>query len=215
VPLIEGAGSIAVVARPRVTAKTQIMRIEIVLAETQPVVRRVVEVPDDASLAVLHEVVQDVMGWEHSHLHEFEINAARYGLPDPDVDPEFDTETLDEAMVTLAQVLTVGDRFDYVYDFGDNWRHHLTVEAVIAPSAGVRYPRCLAGEGACPPEDVGGVGGYERFLEILADPSDPEHGEQVGWWGSDRFDPALFDLDETNDELKRLAWTALRRPSTR
>lgn len=71
---MEGAGSIAVVARPRVTAKTKIMRIEIVLAETQPVVRRVVEVPDDASLAVLHAVVQDVMGWEHSHLHEFEIN---------------------------------------------------------------------------------------------------------------------------------------------
>jgi hypothetical protein len=66
-----------------------------------------------------------------------------------------------------------------------------------------------------PAEDVGGVGGYERFLQILADPSDPEHDEQVGWWGSDRFDPARFDLDETNDELKGLAWTALRRRSTR
>jgi len=194
-------------ARPRVTATTEIMRIEIVLVEAWPAVRRVVEVPDAASLAVLHEVVQEVMGWEHAHLHEFEVNGVRYGLPDPDFDPAFGAETLDESRASLTVLLNVGDVAEYVYDFGDNWRHRLTVEAISTPERGVRYPRCVAGQGACPPEDVGGVGGYEQFLRALADPTDPEHAERVEWWGSDRFDPALFDLGEANTALRRLTWT--------
>jgi hypothetical protein len=112
------------------------MRIEIVLVEAWARVRRVVEVPDAASLAVLHEVVQEAMGWEHSHLHEFEVNGVRYGLPDPGFDPAFDTETLDESTTSLAVLLNTGDVAEYVYDFGDNWRHRLTVEAISTPSRG-------------------------------------------------------------------------------
>ncbi|MCO1660994.1 plasmid pRiA4b ORF-3 family protein [Pseudonocardia humida] len=201
-------------ARPWVTAATKIMRIEIVLVESEPVVRRMVEVPDGASLAVLHEVMQEAMGWDHAHLHEFQIAGTPYGVPDPDFDPEFDTRTVDESTTRLSELLSAGDVVEYLYDFGDSWRHRLTVEAVTTPEPGVRYPRCVAGQGACPPEDVGGVWGYQRFLEVLADPADPEHSEHVEWWGSDRFDPTLFDLDETNDALKRLAWTALQRSST-
>lgn len=185
--------------------KTKIFRIEIVLVDVEPTVRRVVEVPGEASLAVLHEVVQDAMGWENSHLHEFDIDGVRYGMPDPD----WDTGTLDEARTKLFRVLGAGQDAGYVYDFGDNWHHVLVVEAVTAPEPGVRYPRCVDGQGACPPEDVGGVFGYPEFVDALADPDHAEHAERVEWWGSDRFDPHHFDLDATNQALAHLTWTPL------
>lgn len=192
-------------ARPRVTTKTKIFRIEIVLVDVEPTVRRVVEVPGEASLAVLHEVVQDAMGWTNSHLHEFEIDAVRYGMPDPD----WDSGTLDEAKTKLFRVLAAGQDAGYVYDFGDNWHHVLTVDAVTTPEPGVRYPRCVEGQGACPPEGVGGVFGYPEFVDALADPDHAEHAERVEWWGSDQFDPHHFDLAGTDRALERLAWSPL------
>ncbi len=192
-------------AKARVTANTRIFGIEIVLADVVPVVRRVVEVPGEVSLAVLHEVVQEAMGWEHAHLHEFEIGDARYGMPDSD----WDSEVADESKTKLFRLVGAGDRFGYVYDFGDGWEHVLTVESITVPQSGVRYPRCVAGAGACPPEDVGGVFGYEQFLEALTDPAHPEHADRVEWWGSDHFDPAHVDLEAINRALQRLAWTPL------
>src|SRR3954463_2237410 len=144
---------------PRVTVKTKIFELEIVLAEVEPLVRRRLQVPGDVDLAVLHEVVQSAMGWTNSHLHEFEIAGRRYGIPDPDWDGQ---EIVDEARGKLFRLVKQGDRFGYLYDFGDNWAHHLSVDKVVAAEPGVRYPRCIAGEGACPPEDVGGTWGYEE-----------------------------------------------------
>ncbi|WP_026196912.1 plasmid pRiA4b ORF-3 family protein [Sciscionella marina] len=192
-------------ARSRVTATMKIFRIEIVLVDVEPLVRRVVEVPGEASLGLLHEVVQEAMGWENAHLHEFEIDGLRYGMPDPD----WDSDVLDEAVTKLFGVLAAGQNAGYVYDFGDNWHHVLVVDAVATPGPGVRYPRCVAGEGACPPEDVGGVFGYPEFVDALADPRHAEHDERVEWWGSDRFDPHHFDLAAADRALARLAWTPL------
>lgn len=194
--------------RPRITSLAKIFRVEVVLSEVKPTVWRVVDVPGEANLAVLHEVVQDAMGWEHAHLHEFEVGDARYGIPDSD----WDADMGDEASTKLVRLLGVGDIVGYIYDFGDDWRHRLVVESVSAPEPGVRYPRCVAGEGACPPEDVGGAWGYDEFVEALADPAHPEHTEWAEWWGSSRFDPHHFDLDAADDALDRLAWTPLARP---
>ena len=135
------------------TAKTKIFEIKIELREVRPAVLRRVQVPGDMTLAGLHEVVQVAMGWTDSHLHEFEVNGARYGQPDPDWD---DGEVADEAKVMLFRLLGQGDRVGYVYDFGDGWTHRLTVEKVLAPEPGLQYPRCVSGRRACPPEDVGG-----------------------------------------------------------
>jgi hypothetical protein len=190
---------------PRVTAKTKIFELEIVLAEVQPPVRRCVQVPGEIDLAVLHEVVQSAMGWTNSHLHEFEIDGRRYGIPDPDWD---DQQVTDEAKGTLFRLVKPGDRFGYLYDFGDNWTHRLSVEKVLAAEPGVRYPRCVAGQGACPPEDVGGIWGYEEFLAVLADPSHPDHDERREWVG-EPFDPHRFDPAEADRALEWLAWRPL------
>jgi hypothetical protein len=75
---------------------------------------------------------------------------------------------------------------------------------VLAAEPGVRYPVCVAGKGACPPEDCGGVWGYEHLREVLADPADEEHGEMLEWLGlqtATEFDPARFDADEVNRAL--------------
>jgi Plasmid pRiA4b ORF-3-like protein len=132
---------------PRVTVKTKIFELEIVLEQVQPSVRRRVQVPGEVSLAVLHEVVQSVMGWSNSHLHEFDIAGRRFGMPDPGWD---DRDLTDEAKGKLFRLVKPGDRFGYLYDFGDNWVHRITVEKVAAAEPGVRYPRCVTGQGACP-----------------------------------------------------------------
>jgi hypothetical protein len=182
--------------------KTKIFELEIVLEAVEPPVWRRVQVPGEVSLAVLHEVVQSAMGWTNSHLHEFEIEGRRYGLPDPDWD---DHDVTDEATSKLFRVVKQGDRFGYLYDFGDSWAHRLTVEKITSPEPGVRYPRCVSGQGACPPEDVGGPWGYEEFQAVLADPSHPEHDERLEWAGV-LVDPNRLDLDEADQALQRLAW---------
>jgi hypothetical protein len=194
---------------PRVTAKTKIFEIEIVLQDVQPPVSRRVQVPGEASLAVLHEVVQSAMGWTNSHLHEFEVDGGRYGLPDPDWGGR---TVADEAKVKLFRLVGPGDRLNYVYDFGDNWSHTLTVEKIVTPEPGVRYPRCVSGRRACPPEDVGGPWGYDELGAALADPSHPDHDERTEWMGGS-FDPARFDLEEVNRALGWLAWRPLAAPA--
>ena len=189
----------------RVTAKTKILEIKIELREVRPAVLRRVQVPGELTLAGLHEVVQVAMGWTDSHLHEFDVDGARYGQGDPDWG--FD-EVRDEARAALFRLVGPGDRMGYLYDFGDGWAHRLTVEKVLAPEPGVRYPRCVSGRRACPPEDVGGPWGYDGFLAALADPGHPEHERYREWMGG-TFDPAAFDLDAVNEALAELAWRPL------
>ncbi|MFI6449121.1 plasmid pRiA4b ORF-3 family protein [Kitasatospora sp. NPDC050543] len=103
---------------------------------------------------------------------------------------------------------SVGDRFGYTYDFGDDWEHDILVEAVTGAEPGIAYPRCLTGRRACPPEDCGGMWGYEYLIEILADPAHEEHDERLEWLGldtADQFDPAAFDLAEINSTLSGFA----------
>jgi hypothetical protein len=72
----------------------------------------------------------------------------------------------DEARVKLFRLVGQGDRMSYVYDFGDGWAHQLTVEKALAAEPGVAYPRCMSGQRACPPEDMGGPWGLP--LHVLA-----------------------------------------------
>jgi hypothetical protein len=123
-----------------------------------------------------------------------------YGTPHPD----FGFEVKNENNVSLRQVVArVKDKLIYEYDFGDSWDHELLVEKILPPEAGKRYPVCLTGKRACPPEDCGGIWGYAGFLDAIQDPQHPEHEAMVEWVGGE-FDPAAFDLDEVNTALQRL-----------
>ena len=105
----------------------------------------------------------------------------------------------------LDKIAAAGETIHYEYDFGDGWQHELKIEKVLPPEADARYPRCLAGKRACPPEDCGGVPGYERMLEILANPNpgDEEYEDIAEWLGGD-FDAEAFDLEVVNEELRQL-----------
>jgi Plasmid pRiA4b ORF-3-like protein len=97
-----------------------------------------------------------------------------------------------------------GDRIRYAYDFGDFWEHDIVLEKMLEPDPDVRLPACVAGKGACPPEDCGGAWGYADLRDTLANPASEEHDAMLEWLGldsADDFDPTAFDVDETNDIL--------------
>ena len=180
----------------------EIYQIKVTLRGSQPPIWRRIQLRSDITLAKLHRILQRVMGWEDAHLHQFVIRDERYGVPDEeDVGPR---ETKDARKYKLGDVVPAeGSQFRYDYDFGDNWVHIVVVEKSLPPREGAPSPVCLAGARACPPEDVGGIPGYENFLEARRDPKHPEHKEYLEWIG-DTFDPDAFDVDEVNRLLRAI-----------
>ncbi len=177
-------------------------QLKVELKGSNPPVWRRIQVPGDIPLSGLHLILQAVMGWENCHLHEFKIGKASYGSV-AEGDDLFALDMKKDNGILLKDVLPAVTRtFQYVYDFGDDWIHEITVDKVSPPEAGAAPVVCLAGERACPPEDCGGIYGYYDYLEILKDPGHPEHEEIKEWMG--RHDPARFDLDRVNARLKRL-----------
>lgn len=183
------------------SSTADIYQIKVTLRGSKPPIWRRIQVPSDINLGKLHRILQVVMGWYDSHLHQFIMGGTYYGEPDPDY-RAMGMEMRGEKRVKLDQIVRgEKSRFRYEYDFGDSWEHELLVEKILPPEPGVRYPVCLKGKGACPPEDVGGVWGYSDFLEAIKDPRRPEHDDMLEWVGSE-FDPEAFDLDEVNEALR-------------
>jgi len=169
------------------------------LRHIHPPIWRRIQVAGDTRLGKLHHVLQVVMGWTNSHMHAFVIGDDTYG--EPELDDTGDLEMENERNVRLDKIAHKGDTLVYEYDFGDSWEHELKIEKVIPPESGARYPVCLAGERACPPEDCGGPWGYEQMLQVLNDPDHEEHEEMREWVGEE-FNPERFDLGEANRQLK-------------
>jgi Plasmid pRiA4b ORF-3-like protein len=183
---------------------TTIYEIKITLNRSKPPIWRRVHVSADITLFKLHRVIQESMGWTDSHLHQFVIGNNSYKIRDANADFGTDSSLGNERTYRLRQVVPDdGFHFRYDYDFGDNWKHTLVVERVLAPESGTKYPRCVAGARACPPEDVGGVHGYDEFLAALKDSNHPVHEEMSEWIGR-KFDPEAFDLAMTNQILRQL-----------
>lgn len=177
-----------------------IYQLKVTLKGSKPPIWRRIQVVSDVSLAKLHQILQIAMGWTDSHLHQFMVGQTYYGVPDP----QFDFEIEDEKKVRLSQIAPdVKKKFIYEYDFGDSWEHEIAVEKILQPEPGVRYPVCLAGKRACPPEDCGGMWGYESFLEAIRDPQHPEHDEMLEWVGGE-VDSEAFELDPVNQDLKSI-----------
>lgn len=189
-------------SKARSKAKS-IYQLKITLRGSKPPIWRRVQVPGSATLDMLHAVIQIAMGWEESHLHQFFVDGATYAPPDSGfVDPFFAAN--DEARARLNKIAPQeGAKFTYEYDFGDGWEHTILVEKILDPEPDARYPRCVAGRMACPPEDCGGIWGYYGLLDTLADPKAPDHAELVEWIGGE-FDPTAFSPDEVNAEFEMI-----------
>ncbi len=190
----------------RPNSKVVSLRIE--LLEVVPLVWRRVLVPDQWTLANLHQYLQWVMGWTDSHAHEFQVGE---GLVAPDWwireawSEEDASRYRDERRVSVATVVSeLGPRgeLEYRYDMGDGWEHRILIESL--PTSTISKPLlpvCVAGENACPPEDVGGPHGYAEFLETLADRQHEQHEDTARWIGG-VFDPKGFDLNRINRDWK-------------
>lgn len=200
--------------KPIISSK--VFKFKITLNDSSPKIWRRILVPADYTFFDLHCAIQNAMGWTDSHLHAFYIGD-RYGheritveFPNPENDWPEKGETRDEQIERLADYFgKIVKQCVYCYDFGDNWDHTVLFEGEQARDKNADYPQCVAGANACPPDDCGGVGGYESLREILKNSKDPEHADMMEWLGLEDvkdFDPAEFDpvQVEFDDPKKRL-----------
>jgi hypothetical protein len=188
-----------------------VLTLEIVLEDVQPRVWRLIEVPSTFTFFDLHSAIIDAMGWQDAHLHEFTIGdpraaqPLRIGLPNDEFPDERPAEP--GWTVPIAGHLAPGRSVHYVYDFGDDWRHRVTCLAETPPAQATKYPRCLDGARACPPEDVVGPPGYFDFLAAASDPHHKEHHAVLRWaggvWDAERFSPQTVRFKDPRHRLRR------------
>jgi len=187
-----------------IPAAERVYQFKTTLLESRPPIWRRIQVKN-CTLDRLHEHIQTAMGWTNSHLNHFEVGQQLYGDPDL-IQENFGAMSYEDSTSTkLDEVLPkTGQRFrfEYEYDFGDGWRHEVLFEGVVRAGRGERFPLCVEGARACPPEDVGGIWGYVDFLAALADPADERHDEMRGWIGRP-FDPEAFDPAVDTRRMRR------------
>ncbi len=179
----------------------QILQLKITLLDIEPKIYRIVQVPAEKTLRNLHKVIQRVMRWENYHLYQFVKGNDTYA-------PESTEASLpggkSDRSVPLCELLPkVRSKLIYEYDFGDDWQHDVLLQKILPAEEGVRYPVCIEGKHAAPPEDSGGPYGYCDLLEALDDPQHPGHEDAADWLG-EGYDPGFFDLEEVNRKLRRI-----------
>ncbi len=179
---------------------SRVYQFKITLEGIKPPIWRRIQVPETYTFWDLHVAIQDAMGWEDYHLHEFEVVNPSTGLKENIRIPAeaSGTEVLSERKQKIADYFSMENRTaSYVYDFGDGWEHKILLEEILPREKGVKYPNCINGKRACPPEDCGGVWGYADLLEIIKDPEHEEYEEMMEWLGGS-FDPEHFDVNEVS-----------------
>lgn len=172
---------------------------------TSPQVWRRIIVPEQFSFHRFHDVIQVAFGWQDYHLFQFGEKGFDsdfvIGVPDPEFE-EFNTQ--DSNKIRLEDIFGYeGQKFTYIYDFGDGWSHSIVLEKIT--DSKILKADCLAGKGECPPEDCGGPYGYASLKKILADPKHDEYESMKEWLGLDEdenWDAKFFDLEEARDAVK-------------
>jgi Plasmid pRiA4b ORF-3-like protein len=194
-----------------VTTKDRVYQFKVTLKEIEPTIWRRIAVPASYSFWDLHVAIQDAMGWSDSHLHAFRVRTPETGAEGaigiPDDDGFEDEEVfLPGWEVPIGEYFREpGDRADYEYDFGDGWEHEVVLEEVSARAPKAKYPICVDGARACPPEDCGGVPGYEDMLQVLGDPDHEERESMLEWLGGS-YDPAAFDAKKIRFDDPKKRW---------
>jgi len=172
-------------------------QLKITLNYIKPAIWRRFIIDSNIKLPDLHKVIQTVMGWTNSHLHQFINDDKFYSEPDED---SF-TENIDYRKIKLSHILFKEKQsIIYEYDFGDGWEHEIVLEKILSDHK-YKYPICIDGERNCPPDDCGGPGGYENLLEIISNPKKKEYDEMIDWLGGD-YDPDFINIEEINEMLK-------------
>jgi len=194
------------------TGERRYLQLKVTLKHISPPIWRRFVVPRDFTLAILHECLQIIMGWDDDHLYEFIVGGRRggkhYSVPMDDFMGgfgDFDDENAED--YDLSFLTRKGMKFTYIYDFGDSWDHELVAENVNYEHSATDPPVVvLAGQRNCPPEDCGGTWGYADIIEALAandeGETDSEQEELLHWVGE--YDPDQFDLDEINAALANM-----------
>ena len=194
-------------------AYKNVYQFKITMKEIKPAIWRRIQVPENYTFWDLHVAIQDSMGWTDSHLHAFKIinpeieESEEIGIPDDSEFAEF--PMLAGWEENIADWFSEeNNKANYNYDFGDDWNHYVVLEKILPKEEGVKYPICLDGKRACPPEDCGGVWGYENLLEIIKNPDHEEYEEMMEWLGGG-FDPEHFEagkvkFDNPKKRLKNL-----------
>lgn len=187
----------AVAKKPGAT----VHQLKIALDAIMPPIWRRIELPSESTFWDLHCAINDAMGWEDVHLHEFQVggrrNGQRIGIPmEADMPASNESERADWDVPLTEYLANRGDSCSYLYDFGDGWSHTVKLEATLPREPKTKYPRCLEGARACPPEDCGGPPGYDRLCTTIANPeeADEDTEELLEWFGD--YDPEAFDPAE-------------------
>ena len=187
----------------------QALQFNITLRDVRPAVWRRILISPDATFWDLHVAIQDAMGWDDSHLHDFAFHGngkeKHFGMPSPD--GEDDDRILPGWEHRVSDHVSLkSPKMKYWYDFGDDWMHDVVLEKIVDVPAGQKLPSCIGGKQACPPDDCGGPWGYAGLLEALADKKHEEHDDMIEWMGGDDFDPNQFAPSEVtfSDPKRRL-----------
>lgn len=180
--------------------KTQAVQLKIVLTGTNPQVWRRIHILSTSSLRTLQYAISDVMEWNYMHLYKFIIGEDEYG------DPEFDYDFsgwLDDSKMTVGRIIKKNQQFEFIYDFGDNWSHQIIIEDIFDADSRERYPVCISGENASPPEDCGGIYGFEEFkmsTPIIKKRKPKNVLDSLDIMRTQSgFDPHFFDLIRINE----------------
>lgn len=170
---------------------------DVSLQEIEPRIWRRFQLAEDATFLDLHEAVQTACGWENSHLFVFrgEDGGDIAGIP---TDDDWGEPIPDAATVRLAHFFDRQRQCLYEYDFGDSWLHDVRLERV-AKLPQRFHRRLVDGARAFPPEDCGGLPGYEDCFHVAGGGDDPEG--LSGWLGG--WDPERFDLDRVRGLFDR------------
>jgi Plasmid pRiA4b ORF-3-like protein len=202
--------------------KVEFMRaykIKIVLIDSNPSIWRRVIVPSKITFENLHEIIQFSMGWKNCYLYDFNLKEEKLRITNdkenikeyenysklkltPKNDPKGYIKKVLEikpklsSKVEIDKYLVKEKNIEYIYDFGDYWIHNVTLEEIVE-NYEYSYPICIEGEGGCPPEDVDGIPGYEKFLKIMKDKNHPEY-EGIKQWAEKQEYKEEFNVETTN-----------------